>query len=158
MQTLLLLLIWLAPVVALAAWGATEFSGRTRTPDPPGGRSSPSPSAPKTSPHKPPSIERSPTNSTVSITVQAEPDPPLVYSVEPVNGSERLLKLTVVYVPLLDVLEFPTPRSADSDWNWRPALSPDSPEWADHIRKMQGAYAQAIPPRPAGRPGDPHAR
>lgn len=78
-----------------------------------GEKSSPLPSVVTTSSPRKPSIERSETNSTVLITVQANPARPLVWSEEPVNGSTRLVKLTVVYERSLDDSESAILKSGD---------------------------------------------
>lgn len=90
------------------------------------------------SPRKP-SIERSATNSTASITVQANPARPLAYSVEPVSGSSRLVKLTVLYEQSLGASESAILKS--DDFVLKPEEPPltgvDDPRW---IGKVEQKY------------------
>ena len=126
------LLVGLVVVVTLAI----VFFERTRTPAPTGAESSPS--APRT-PVEQPSIERSPTSSTASITVQANPARPLVYTVERLNGSERLRKLTVVYEQSLDGLESAILRSDDFDSSTETPIleGVDDPAWLDRVARAR---------------------
>lgn len=93
---------------------------------------------PEISPVLQPSIEQSKTNSTASITVPANPDRPLAYTVEPWNGSARLRVLTVVYEQSLDASESATLRSVDSDSRTPSFDSPDDPSWLAHINQRRG--------------------
>lgn len=87
---------------------ATASSERTATPALPGAESSPPPLPPATASVSKPSFERSETNSSALITLQVSPDPPLVYTVEPVSGGWPWHRLTVHYVPSPDDLGLPT--------------------------------------------------
>ena len=115
---------------------AIGYSARTDTPDPTGALTSPEPTPPVAKP----SIERSLTSSSVSITVQAEPEPPLVYSLEPVPGSWPLQRLTVLYVPSLVDLGFPTPPSSDSEPS-SPTLEVDDDEWIARVKSHHKDFA-----------------
>lgn len=84
-----------------------------RTPAHRGGGSSPTPEPQATWQPRKPSIERSATNSTASITVPANPHRPLAWSVEPLSGSGRLVKLTAVYEQSLDASESAILRSVE---------------------------------------------
>ena len=93
------------------------YFGPTPTPVHPGDPSSPPPLPPGTQLPSRPSFERSATNSSASITLQVSPDPPLVYTVEPVSGGWPWHRLTVHFVPSHDDLGLPTPPSAGSASN-----------------------------------------
>jgi hypothetical protein len=86
-----------------------------------------------------PSIERSVTNSTASITVPANPHRPLVYSVEPLSGSERLLKLTVLYEPWADDSVSHILKSVESASTQEPTIleGVDDPRWLDRIARLR---------------------
>lgn len=130
------LLLGLVVVVTVAI----VFFTRTATPAPTGDENSPS--APMM-PVAQPSIERSPTSSTVSITVQANPDRPLAYTVERLNGSERLRALTVVYEESPGALESAILRSdAFASSTDDPPAEPvvdgvDDPRWLARIQEMR---------------------
>jgi hypothetical protein len=139
-----LISLLLAGVVGiLAVWGVVVIESSTwlNTPGPTGDGSSSSPRPTATPPPRKPSIERSETNSTVSITVQANPARPLAYTVEPVNGSSRLVKLTVLYEQSLDDSELAILKYVDSVSSTpTPELapqSPDDPAWIAKIHDLQ---------------------
>lgn len=108
--------------------GIAYFDG-TATPALPGAESSPPPLPPATASVSKPSFERSETNSSALITLQVSPDPPLVYTVEPVSGGWPWHRLTVHYVPSPDDLGLPTLPSDVFDSNSPPA--PSSPNILD---------------------------
>jgi hypothetical protein len=113
-------------VAAWLVWVVTGFSEPTGTPAPRGARSSPPPLPTGISLPSNPSFERSATNSSVSVTLQVSPDPPLVYTVEPVSGGWPWHRLTVHFVPSPDDLGLPTLPS-DAFGSNSPA-APSSPE------------------------------
>lgn len=130
-----------------------RYFGPSRTPDPTGGLNSASLLVQETSPEQQPSIERSKTSSTVSITLQANPARPVVYTVERWNGGARLRKLTVLYEQSLDGLESAILRSVDSGL---PPQAPvltgvDDPTWIERVR------AHDDPSADPGLPGVPLA-
>lgn len=132
-STLTGILVGLAMVVmvAIAYWSAS------RIPVPPGARSSGEPSSEAISSLRKPSIERSATNSTASITVQANPARPVAYTQELVNGSRRLVKLTVLYEQSLDDSELATLRFVDSASKQEPVeyTDPEDPAWLDKVKE-----------------------
>lgn len=113
---------------------ATASSAPTATPGPPGDASSPPPLPEGTSLPSKPSFERSATSCSASITLQVSPDPPLVYTVEPVSGAWPWHRLTVHFVPSPADLGLPTLPSDDSGSNSPAARSdpsPGTPAWLD---------------------------
>lgn len=139
MFVLVISLLLAAIVGILVVWGSTVFFESISTPDPLGARNSGSPPNEEIWSPKKPSIERSEKNSMASITVQANPDRPLAYTVEPVNGSSRLVKLTVLYEQSLDDSELAILKYVDSDskW-WDPASNEtvngvDDPAWIARV-------------------------
>lgn len=125
-------------IAALMASLAIAFFVWDATQDPHGDESSLSQSPEGTWSPRKPSIVRSATNSTASITVPANPARPLVYSVEPVSGSSRLVKLTVLYEQSLDDLESAILKSADLDLKpSEPITGVDDPQWIAKIEQMR---------------------
>ena len=132
-STLTGILVGLAMVfmVAIGYWSAS------RTQAPLGARSSAEPSSEEISSPRKPSIERSEKNSTASITVQANPARPVVYTQELVNGSRRLVKLTVLYEQSLDDSELATLQFVDSASKREPVeyTDPEDPAWLDKVKE-----------------------
>lgn len=135
MLTTFALVILLPLALVATGYLVTAYFVRQSTPDLPGDRSSQRPSPATMPPLKRASIERSPTSSTVLITVRAEPDPPVVFTEEPVSGQWPLQKLTVLYVPLLDGSDSPTPRFVVSGSTIpRPPIEGvDDPKWTSQF-------------------------
>ena len=142
MPTTYELLTWMAVagvvgvVVALAIAFSVAIGTPARTGEPSGGE----PEPPETPTPSPVSIERSATSSTASITVQANPARPLVFTAEPASGSARLVKLTVVYEQSLDDLELATLRSVDSDskQDELPLGGVDDERWINKVNQARG--------------------
>ena len=133
---LLPLIVMLVVGAAITVVGIGCF-GSIRTLDPPGDESSSNADDAGTTPVWQPSIERSPTSSTASITVPANPDRPLAYTVERLNGSERLRRLTVVYEQSLDDLESRTLRSAGFDSRTPTFDGVEDPRWHEIVRQRR---------------------
>jgi hypothetical protein len=113
-------------LLVAVALPAIVFFGSIATQALPGVQSSPPPLPEGTSSHIKPSFERSETNSSASITLQVSPDPPLVYTVEPVSGGWPWHRLTVHFVPSPADLGLPTLPS-DVSGSSSPA-APSDPE------------------------------
>ena len=131
-RTTWVLALW----TALLLTGIRFFTSR-RTPAPTGGGSSGWRQGQTISPEQLPSIERSQTSSPVSITLQANPDRPVAYTVEPWNGGGRLRRLTVVYEQSLDASESAILRSVDSGLPHQetPLQDVDDPRWLEKVRQ-----------------------
>lgn len=115
---------------------APRYSGSTTTQVPTGASNSGSLLVRETSPEQQPSIERSKTSSTVSITLQANPDRPLAYTVERWNGGERLRKLTVVYEQSQEGLASAIVKSdaSASPPRLAPLSDVNDPAWTERVR------------------------
>lgn len=114
------------------------FSVRARTQALRGGESSTPPRTEEIPWQWKPSIERSEMSFTASITVPVMPHRPLVYSVERLTGSERLLKLTVLYEPWDGALESAIQKSDASNSTPEPPLEgPDDQRWLDRVAQLR---------------------
>lgn len=138
MQTIYELLPLILALVLMAALvAAIVYSGCAPTLDPTGDAKQSSADDAAMTPVWQPSIERSPTSSTASITVQANPDRPLAYTVERLNGSERLRRLTVVYEQSLDASESRILRSEDYDLRTPTFDGVEDPRWHEIVRSKR---------------------
>lgn len=143
-MTLELAILGLGMALSPVIWAIASYAV-TRIQDLRGARNSLPPSGAATWLPRKPSIERSATNSMALITVPANPDRPLAYSVEPLNGSSRLVVLTAVYEQSLDASESAILKSNDFASSPPPTEPPiegvDDPRWMGMVEAKREASA-----------------
>lgn len=128
---------WLVLAATVAVMVAIAFYWVGLTRGPRGAKSLPEPFGVGTWSPRKPSIVRSATNSTASITVPADPAHPLAFFVEPASGSGRSVKLTVLYEQSDAAMESLIRKS--DDFASRPDAPTfkgvDDPAWLSRVMK-----------------------